>query len=174
MRVADEIANWLFEKKILTAFGIVGGGNVSIFDAIQAKGATRIVCTHHEQAAAMASTYHNRICGYLGSAVLCTTGAGSTNAITGVMAAFMDSIPLLVISGNDPWKSILTNTRVKGTQGFDSRLMAAQMTVHSEMALGDIRTHLERCWREALGLNANKRQGPAWLDMPKDRANATI
>ncbi len=185
MRVADAVADWLADKKITHAFGIIGGGNAVLFDAIQKKGATALVCCHHEQAAAMASSYFNRIRGSLESVVLCTTGAGSTNAITGVMAAWMDSIPLLVLSGNEAWKSVLMGkTRVRGVQGYNSALFIAGHANYVEMfGAGDIRISLERCYREAIGLNAmesvnggfnGKRQGPVWLDIPKDRASAAI
>lgn len=173
MRVADAIAQWLFEKEIFTAYGIVGGGNVVLFDAIQKKGATNIVCVHHEQAAAMASCYHNRITCKLSSAVLCTTGAGSTNAITGVMAAYMDSIPLLVLSGNDPSKYLRGNTRVWGTQAYDSSRVATPFTKWSRRMDDPFFTptqELDMAFKYAL----EPRQGPVWVDCPKDVANATI
>jgi acetolactate synthase-1/2/3 large subunit len=176
VRVADAVADWLATKKIEYAFGIIGGGNAVLFDAIQAKGATHIISVHHEQAAAMASCYFNRTRGFLASVVLCTTGAGSTNAITGVMAAHMDSIPLLVISGNEKWESVLMGkTRIRGVQGYDSSsLMAAHANYTEMFGAGNIEISLERCWREALGMNATKRQGICWLDIPKDRQSATL
>jgi len=171
MRVADAVADWLAEKKITHAFGIVGGGNVTVFDAIQKKGATEIICCHHEQAAAMASAYYNRIRGGLESVVLCTTGAGSTNAITGVMAAYMDSIPLLVLSGNEALESVLHGkTRVLGVQGYDSRGVAegfsklALRVVHAEQ----VPAIMDFAYDDAM----KPRQGPVWIDIPKDVANA--
>ena len=174
MRVADAIADWLAEKKIVTAFGIIGGGNVVLFDAIQAKGSTRIVCTHHEQAAAMASCYHNRTTGSLSSVVLCTTGAGSTNTITGVMAAYMDSIPLLVISGNDPWKYMYAKTRVWGTQAYGSSEVAKGFTKHSERFDGPFidAGHVHMRLTVARTLATDARQGPVWVDICKDVQNA--
>ena len=170
MSVADAIADWLAEKKIVTAFTIIGGGNVVLLDAIQAKGATRIVCTHHEQAAAMASCYHNRTTGSLSSVVLCTTGAGSTNAITGVMAAYMDSIPLLVISGNDPSKYLSQPLRVKGTQAYESDALARSFTKVAARATVD---NLWGTLQWAHGRTTEARQGPVWVDIPKDVQNAS-
>ena len=96
MNVAQAIAHWLADKEITHAFGIVGGGNVAIWDAITRLEKTRLVSVHHEQAAAMAASFYYRTCGKL-SLCLVTTGAGSANAITGVLAAWMDQVPLIVI-----------------------------------------------------------------------------
>jgi len=173
MRVADAIADWLYEKNISHAYGIIGGGNAVIFDALQKAGKITIVCCHHEQAAAMASAYYNRIREGLESVVLCTTGAGSTNAITGVMAAYMDSIPLLVLSGNEALASVMRGrTRVLGVQGYDSRGVAegfsklALRIVHAEQ----VPAILDFAYDDAM----KHRQGPVWVDLPKDVANATI
>lgn len=165
MRNADVIADWLAEKGITTAYGIVGGGNHVIFDAIAKKGGCEIVCCHHEQAAAMASTYHNRVVGGIGSVCLVTTGAGSTNAITGVMAAWMDSIPLLVLSGNEASKYMQAPTRVWGVQGYASAELVGRCTKFvARMVAGDIRMLLEAGYGHA----TTPREGPVWLDIPKD------
>ena len=165
MRTADVIADWLAEKGIATAYGIVGGGNHVLFDAIAKKGGCQIVCCHHEQAAAMASTYHNRIVGGIGSVVLLTTGAGSTNAITGIMAAWMDSIPLLVLSGNEASKYMGAPTRVWGVQGYPSAELVDRCTkMIARFVSGDVRMVLEG----AYGTATTPREGPVWLDFPKD------
>jgi acetolactate synthase-1/2/3 large subunit len=169
MRVADAIANWLAEKKIFTAFGIVGGGNVVLFDAIQAKGATEIICCHHEQAAVMASNSFNRVRGNLESVVLCTTGAGSTNAITGVMAAWMDSIPLLVLSGNEASTYLDDPNRVLGVQGYRSADFIRPAAKYAARASAfDWQLILYGAYGDAL----TPRQGPVWIDIPKDVQNA--
>jgi acetolactate synthase-1/2/3 large subunit len=127
MNQSDKIAEWLAEKGITHAFGIVGGGNVILWDAITRLGKTELICTHHEQAAAMAASYYYRTSGKL-ALCLVTTGAGSTNAITGVMAAYMDHVPLLVISGNEPSKYMNKPERVWGVQGYDSSGVVAKLT----------------------------------------------
>lgn len=163
--VADGIAKWLDEKGIHTVFGIVGGGNTEIFTAIARLGKTEIVCVHHEQAAVMAAAYFHRVSGVM-SAALVTTGAGSTNAITGVVAAYMDSIPVLVISGNEGSKHMNKPVRVWGVQGYDSTEMVRKWTKYSnrvmkpELAI----SCLESAYESAL----HGRQGPVWVDIPKD------
>ena len=172
MRVADDIANWLSEEGIVTAYGIIGGGNHIIFDAISKNGATEIVCCHHEQAAAMASTYHNRIARKIESVVLCTTGAGSTNTLTGVMAAWMDSIPLLVLSGNEGSKYMGAPTRVWGVQGYNSSGAVAGYTKWSSRA--HIRTPIRSQLMISKAVAMSPRQGPCWLDIPKDVQGAMV
>jgi acetolactate synthase-1/2/3 large subunit len=81
---------FLAEKGVTHAFGIIGAGNAALFDAIARLAKTEIVCCHHEAAAVMAATYYGRARGTCGVAIV-TTGAGSSNAITGALAANMDS-----------------------------------------------------------------------------------
>ena len=167
MTVADRIALWLADQEIRHAFGIIGAGNVALFDAIARLGETEIVSVHHEQAAAMAGAYYYRSCGRV-AACLVTTGAGSANAITGVMAAYMDSIPLLVISGNEPSAYLQQKMRVLGVQGFDSARLAAGFTkaalrVVPPWGPSDIRD-MDVMLHTALA----PRQGPVWIDIPRD------
>ena len=172
MTVADRIAEFLREKQIKHVFGIIGAGNCALFDAIHRLGYTQIVCCHHEQAAAMASTYHNRISGRVASVVLCTTGAGSTNALTGVMAAWMDSIPLLVLSGNEGSKYMGAPTRVWGVQGYNSSGAVAGYTKWSSRA--HIRTPIRSQLMISKAVAMSPRQGPCWLDIPKDVQGAMV
>jgi len=172
MRVADRIALWLGERGITHAFGIVGGGNVTLFDAIAKAKKTQIVCCHHEQAAAMASTYFNRTRGNLSSVVLVTTGAGSSNALTGVLAAHMDGIPLLVISGNEASKYMDKPTRIWGVQGYDSARVGSFFgnLGFRQNDDADVIPCLEHGYQEA----TSPRQGAVWIDIPKDIANAMV
>lgn len=182
MTVSEAIAEWLHEKEITHAFGIVGGGNHILFNAISQAKKTEVICCHHEQAAAMASCYHNRITGRVSSIALVTTGAGSTNAITGFMAAYMDSIPLLVISGNEASKYMGAKTRVWGVQGYDSRGVVAEIckanfrfptpskAPYHLMPAKAIGAMLEDLFYQSI----NGRQGPVWIDIPKDVQSAVV
>lgn len=172
MRVADRIAEWLHERDITHCFGIIGGGNCALFDAIAKAKKTQIVCCHHEQAAAMASTYFNRTRGNLSSVVLVTTGAGSSNALTGVLAAHMDGVPLLIISGNEASKYMDNPTRIWGVQGFDSARVGSSV---GKLGLrpnddADVIPCLNHGYQEAI----SPRQGAVWVDLPKDIANAMV
>ena len=164
MTNAETVAQWLADKEIKHAFGIIGAGNIPLWDAITRLGATTIICCHHEQAAAMAAAYYYRKCGRLALALV-TTGAGSTNVVTGVMAAWMDSVPLLVISGNEASKFHEDGGRGFGFQGYKSWHVAQGFTKRAEpLEL----TLLDDNLKHALAA----RQGPVWLDFPKDVQNA--
>jgi len=169
MTVAEAIADWLADKEITHAFGIVGAGNLPLWEAITRKEKTQIVCCHHEQAAAMAASFYQRTCGRIG-VCLVTTGAGSTNAITGVMAAYMDSTPLLVLSGNETAASLDGDTRVKGVQGYRSGYLANSFTKDSYC----VHTPGELALDHSYTLATTGRQGPVWIDIPRDIQNATI
>ena len=167
--IADEVAKWLEEKGITHAFGIIGAGNICLWDAIHRHGKTEIVCCHHEQAAVMAAAYYYRVSKKLALSLV-TTGAGSSNAITGLLAAQMDSIPTLVVSGNEASKYIGRDTRVLGVQGYDSSGLVEPITKDSFRAMypEDVIPYLETAYRTAL----KPRQGACWLDIPKDIQSA--
>lgn len=165
MTFSETIADWLAEKGITHAFGIIGGGNVTLWAALAAHPKITVVATHHEQAAAMAATYYYRVSGKMALTIV-TTGAGSANAITGLMAAWMDSMPLLVISGNEATRYHNVGGRGWGFQGYDSSAFVKPYTNRAmRMFKSDEPTHiLDMCLKSAL----TPRQGPVWIDIPKD------
>lgn len=173
MTVADAIAQFLADKGVIHAFGIIGAGNAALFEAIARLEKTQIVCCHHEAAAVMAATYWGRARESVGCAIV-TTGAGSSNAITGALAANMDSAPVLIISGNEPSRYMGAVTRIVGVQGYHTSRVAQMVSkcswkmVHPEQARGG----LQFSWDEALGVH--DRPGPVWIDIPRDFFNANI
>jgi len=164
MNISDGIAVWMVGKGIKHAFGIVGGGNVPLFEAIHQRGYTEIIACHHEQAAAMAASYYYRVCGKI-APCLVTTGAGSANAITGVLAAWMDSIPLMVISGNEASHYMGAETRIWGVQGYGSCELAAPIT---KLAMRPVIKYFPACLDFAYNEMMDGRPGPVWLDFPKN------
>ena len=132
IKVSDLIAKTLEELNIKHVFGIIGAGNVHLFESISRHGFTEIICVHHEQAACMAMQTYFRSCGRL-SASLLTTGAGSTNGVTGVVSAWADSIPGLVIAGNENSKFTKPDSsyRMWGVQGYDSVDMVRKVTKYA-------------------------------------------
>ena len=171
MKVCDAVARWLVEKGITHVFGIIGGGNVALWDSISRQAEISLVSCHHEQAAAMAATYYQRSSGRIAGALV-TTGAGSSNALTGVLAAHMDGIPLLVISGNEASKYMDAPTRVWGVQGFDSVMTASRITKLSYRSRRPARVLAELAWLTDFAVTAP--QGPVWYDLPKDIQNAEL
>ena len=119
----------------------------------------------------MASTYFNRTRGNLSSVVLVTTGAGSSNALTGVLAAYMDRIPLLIISGNEASHSLNAKTRILGVQGYRSDIVASPMCVGTvQITKNNLLNELDSMYDLALCQPC----GPVWADLAKDTANAMV
>jgi len=167
MRVSDVVAKFLKERDIRHVFGIIGAGNVHLFDAINRLGFTEIICVHHEQAATMAMQTYYRTSGRLGCALL-TTGGGSTNGITGVVSAWADSIPGLVIAGNEARKHCDPSSpmRMWGVQGYDSTQMVEKVTKKAlRMEVGDDVNHL---LASLCDLSLSGRPGPVWLEISMD------
>jgi acetolactate synthase I/II/III large subunit len=167
--IADKIAEWLESKGITHAFGIIGGGNHVLWNAIVERGFTQIVSVHHEQAAVMAAAYYYRTCGKIAVAMV-TTGGGSTNALTGVMAAYMDRVPVLVISGNEASKYMDAETRVWGVQGYDSSGAAKKVCKRGERLYNP--AAVEVVLQDNLRIALEAPQGPVWIDIPKDVQSA--
>ena len=165
MKVCDHIAGFLHEKGIKTVFGIIGAGNAALFDAIARHGKTEIVCVHHEQSAVGAAAFYGRTLGSCGVAIV-TTGAGSSNAITGALAALMDSVPVLIISGNEPSKYLNTvDMQIVGVQGFYTAHAVRDFVKRSRQWYG---THT---LPDAYELAFAGRPGPVWIDIPRDHFN---
>lgn len=164
-KVSDYVADFLESKEIRHVFGIVGAGNAHLFDSISQKGYTEIICVHHEQAATMAMQTYFRITGRICASIV-TTGGGSTNAITGVVSAWMDSIPGIIISGNENSKyTHLENPlRIWGVQGYDSVEMVKKVTKYADrvMSSQEVSFKLEKAYQVAL----DGKPGPTWIDIP--------
>ena len=165
VKVSDLVAEFLKEKGIKTVFGIIGSANSHIFDSIHSLGYTTIINTHHEQAAVMAMGAHFRTSGELSAAIV-TAGAGASNAVTGVVSNWADSIPGFIISGNESSYHIEEhkNLRMYGTQGFNISKMVSDVTKYSHCLMdeGDIQIELEKCF----DITMEDRKGPTWLDIP--------
>jgi len=167
VKISDEIAKFLKDKEIKYVFGIIGSANSHIFDSINQLGYTEIICVHHEQAATMAMQSYYRITGKITAAIV-TAGGGSSNAITGVLSAWADSIPGIVISGQENMRFINTmkEMRMWGIQGFDSALMVDKITKYSALITDSKKSiyELEKSYHIA----GKGRPGPVWIDYPMD------
>jgi acetolactate synthase-1/2/3 large subunit len=165
VKVSDVIADYLKEKGIEIVFGIIGSANSHIFDSINKLGYTKIVNTHHEQAAVLAMGAYYRASGKL-SATIVTAGGGATNAVTGVVGNWADSIPGIIISGQENYNYVSTQEalRMYGTQGLNITKMVSEVTKKA-IAFDDqmdIQTILETLDH----ITSVGRPGPVWLDIP--------
>jgi acetolactate synthase-1/2/3 large subunit len=151
----------------------VGAANSHIFDSIFKLGYTQIVCVHHEQAATMAMQTYYRTCGKITAAIV-TAGGGSSNAVTGVFSAWADSIPGVVISGQENTKYItgMQGMRMWGIQGFDSTHMVEKVTKYAVRVMQAERGLFELA--KAYDIAGRGRPGPVWVDYPMDIQGSRI
>lgn len=167
VKLSDYIADFLFKQGVKSVFGVTGGAVVHLFDSVARHRGMQAVFTHHEQAAAFAAQAYAKAREGLGVAIV-TTGPGGTNAITGLAAAWLDSVPCIYISGQTR-KAHTTDglpIRQLGTQQLDIVRLVASLTKHVVMLDRPemIRYELEK----AVHLATTGRPGPVWLDIPLD------
>lgn len=170
MRVADYIFKTLADKGIDTVFLVTGGGAMHLDDAIRNEKKLKYVCCLHEQACAMAAEGYARIRNMPGL-VCVTTGPGGTNAITGVTGAWLDSIPMIVISGQVKRETLMETypglkVRQLGDQELNIIDLVKPITKYAVCVTdpGKICCELEKAWELAV----SGRPGPVWLDIPLD------
>lgn len=174
-RVADVIADILLEHGVTDIFSIVGGGSMFLNDAFGHRDGLRVMFNHHEQACSMAAEGYVRASGRM-AAVCVTTGPGATNAITGVLGAFQDNYPMLVISGQVRWPTSAGSTglplRFMGEQEHNIvdtvRPLTKYVTLLREPQ--QVRYEMEK----AIYLAKHGRPGPCWIDVPLDVQSALI
>lgn len=174
-RVADIIADILLEHGITDIFSVVGGGAMFLNDAFGHRAGLRVIYNQHEQACSMAAEGYVRACGRM-AAVCVTTGPGGTNAITGVLGAFQDNYPMVVISGQVRYPTTADSTglplRFMGEQEHNIVDTVRPLTKYAVMVKRpqDVRLELEK----AIYLADHGRKGPCWIDVPLDIQSALV
>lgn len=174
-RVTDYIARRLVAAGVEHVFMVTGGGAMHLNDSLgNSPGLTPVYC-HHEQACAMAADAYCRVTGRM-AAVNVTTGPGGINALNGVFGAHVDSLAMIVLSGQVKRQTLVASTglplRQLGDQEVDIIAMARGIT-KAAILVDDparIREHLDR----ALLLATSGRPGPVWLDIPIDVQAALV
>ncbi len=171
-KASDLIFEYLKRRGVRHIFLISGGGNIHLVDSLGRSGIS-YVCNHHEQASATAAESYSRVTGNIGVALV-TTGPGSTNAITGVAGAWLDSIPTLTISGQVRTEVMGTplGLRQLGPQEIDIVSIVKPMTKYAVTITDpyEVIYHLEK----ALFIAKDGRPGPVWLDIPLDIQGAMV
>ena len=174
-RVADIIADILVENKIKDLFSVVGGGAMFLNDAFGHNENLNVMYNHHEQACAVAAEGYVRATGNM-AAVCVTTGPGGTNALTGVMGAYVDNYPMLVISGQVRYETSIPglglHLRTNGEQEFQIIEAAKSMTKYAKMltSVDEVRYEIEK----AIYLAKSGRRGPCWIDIPLNIQGAYV
>jgi len=175
VRLSDYIAYYLTKNGIRDVFTITGGGAMYLNDSFGHCEGLRCRYQHHEQACAISGEAYARLNNEL--ALVCvTTGPGGTNAITGVIGGWLDSIPMLIISGQVRSDTMARSTgldiRSMGDQEFDITKAVSSMTKYCELVLDPKK--IKYCLHKAIVMATNGRPGPCWLDIPLDVQSAMI
>lgn len=176
IKAAEYISEFLVGHGINDCFMVTGGGAMHLDDALGHQKGMHCVFNHHEQACAIAAEGYARMTGKI-AAVCVTSGPGGTNAITGVMGGWLDSVPMFILSGQvkretTTWSCPELGLRQLGDQEFDIIHSVSNMTKYAVMLTdpNEIAYHLEK----ALYLAMDGRRGPVWLDIPLDVQGAVI
>lgn len=179
-RLADYVADFMVSKGVTDVFSVVGGGAMHLNDAIGHHSGLKVTYNHHEQACAIAAEAYARLDNKI-AAVCVTTGPGGTNAITGVVGGWLDSIPMFIISGQVKYTTTARYAmrftdglplRAVGDQEYDIVKSVEPMTKYAVMIEDpmQIRYALEKAWH----LAATGRPGPVWIDIPVNYQGSMI
>lgn len=176
MRLSDYVIEFLRDKyEVDTFFTVSGGGCIFLIDSLGSIDGINYVATHHEQAAGIAAEGYARMNNKLGACIV-TSGPGGTNAITGTLCSWLDSIPVIYISGqvNKEMTTSYTNLPLRqlGDQEFNIVESVKNMTKYAVQVNdpSEIRYHLEK----ACHLATTGRPGPVWIDIPLNVQSAQI
>jgi acetolactate synthase-1/2/3 large subunit len=174
IKVSDYIFDFLKSKGIDTIFSVSGGAAAHLLNSVKEK-EFKYICNYHEQACAMAAEGYARIANKP-ACVLVTNGPGSSNTITGVLGAFQDSIPMIVISGQVPVNQSLGSVDIElrqlGVQECDIISMVLPITKYATQVTKP--EHIKYAIHQAYNRAISGRKGPVWLDIPLDIQSAEV
>ncbi|MDE7084755.1 MAG: acetolactate synthase large subunit, partial [Clostridia bacterium] len=161
MKGADILINCLVEQGVDTIFGYPGGAVLDIYDALYRNGKINHILTAHEQGAAHAADGYARVTGKVG-VCFATSGPGATNLVTGIATAYMDSIPVVAVTGNVG----LTNLGRDSFQEVDIAGITMPVTKHNYI-VKDV-SELADVIRKAFYIANSGRKGPVLIDILKN------
>lgn len=173
MKLSDYVLKFVADLGVTNVFLVTGGGAMHLNQSLGAEKRITSICNSHEQASAICAEGYAKATNSLGVCMV-TTGPGGTNAVTGVAGAWLDSTPVLFISGQvkrpdrmfDSVTGKPLGMRQLGVQEVDICSIVRPITKYAETILDptDIRYHLEK----AVYIAMNGRPGPVWIDIPLD------
>ena len=167
MKVSDYVIDFLRDRGVTDIFTVSGGGIMHLVDSLGRRPGVRYICNYHEQACAIAAEAYARVRDGVG-ACLVTTGPGSTNALSGIAGAFVDSVPVIVISGQVRRDIIADYSKLRqlGPQEINIEPMATPVVKYFRTLMDParLRYELEAAWWHA----TTGRPGPAWINIPLD------
>jgi acetolactate synthase-1/2/3 large subunit len=164
---SDALVDILKYLEVEIIFSITGAGNLAILDALTRDASIKIVYSHHEQAAVMEAQGYSRVTGKIGVALV-TTGGGTSNTLTGLLSAYLDSIPILLISGNESSYHCQNENHLRayGVQGFDSNKVFESVTKKSVRL--DYPENIKVLIKSLVAIALSDRKGPVHIDIPMD------
>jgi len=173
IKVSDYVARFLVDHGIHDIFMVSGGGIMHLLDSVGRQEGLRYWCNHHEQAAAVSAEGYAKYTQSMG-ACLVTVGPGGLNALSGIVGAWMDSVPVLVLSGQVRRDLIADYTKVRqlGPQEANVVGMASHVTKYAATVLDPERIRFELEY--ALHQATHGRPGPVWLELPLDIQGAMV
>jgi acetolactate synthase-1/2/3 large subunit len=166
VKVSDVIVDFLLKNNIEVVFGIIGSANSHIYDSINKHPNIKLVPVHHEQVAVMAMGAYYRSSGKMAVALV-TAGGGSSNSFTGILSNWADSIPGIIISGQEQSYYIdeYSDMRMYGIQGYDS---VDTFSKHTKMSVRITKENLYETFTKAFKITQTGRPGPIFLEVPFD------
>jgi len=166
MRVADYAIDQIYKAGCEHIFLVTGGGAMYLNDAVAAHGKIKPICNHHEQASAMGAVAYAKYNNSL-AAVNVTTGCGGTNAITGLLDAWQDSVPVIFVSGNVNRPHMAPEgSRNLGVQEANIIDLVKPITKYA-VVVNDPED-IEEVMKDAIRIATHGRPGPVWVDIPMD------
>ncbi|MDD2890484.1 MAG: thiamine pyrophosphate-binding protein [bacterium] len=172
-KLSDFVFNFIESIGVKHVFMLPGGGCMHLVDSLGKNRKLKFIANLHEQASAIAADAYSQYTSNIG-VVLVTTGPGGTNAITGVVASWIDSVPVLIISGQVKRADLLVGKGVRqmGPQEVDIVSLIKPITKYAVTVMkpDEIKFHLEK----AFYLAKEGRPGPVWIDIPLDVQGAII
>jgi acetolactate synthase-1/2/3 large subunit len=173
IKLSDYVIRRLERLNVKHVFMLPGGGAMHLNDSLGRSKTIEYVCCLHEQACAIAAEAYARVTGGIGL-LMVTTGPGGTNALTGVAGAYLESTPVLVISGQVKIADQIRDQKIRqmGMQELDIVSIVKPITKYAVMVTDpeSIKYHIDRALYEA----RHGRPGPVWLDIPLDVQAAVI
>lgn len=172
VKISDIISDFLIANKIEIVFGVIGSANSYIYNSINERTNIKLIAVHHEQVAIMAMGAYYRSTGKL-AASLVTAGGGSSNAFTGILSNWADSIPGIIISGQEQSYYIqeYSDMRMYGIQGYDSVKTYQDST---KMSIRITKDNVYEVFHNAFEISQEGRPGPIFLEVPFDVQNQSI
>ena len=176
IKVSDLIIEFLEQKNISTVFTLSGGMMMHLLDSLSKSKKIQYICNHHEQACSFAAEGYARAKNEIG-VCFATSGPGSTNTITGIASAFVESTPMMVLTGQSNLSLTArglnnNNLRMVGTFEIDISSISKPITKYSQF-IDDPKSilyHLEKAYNLAI----SGRPGPVLLDIPLDIQSSLV